>query len=88
VIAARDVARLRQRCPNAELGPAAVRRHARLTREARKELASGHRRMALSGRGYDRVLRVARTVADLSGSGEVNADHVATALSFRRRNAE
>ena len=88
VLAARQVADRRQGCPNAELGPAAIRRHARLTREARAELAAGHRRMGLSGRGHDRVLRVARTVADLRDCDDVTADHVATALMFRRRGAE
>ena len=86
--AAREVARTRQGCSNAELGPAELRRFAGLRREARAELASGHRRMSLSGRGHDRVLRVARTVADLRGCDEVEADHVAAALAFRRRGAE
>ena len=88
VTAARDTAHLRQGCPNAELRPAALRRHARLGRRARQELTSGHRRLGLSGRGHDRVLRVARTVADLRGCEVVEADHVATALAFRRRGAE
>ena len=86
--AARDTAYFRQGCPNAELRPAALRRYARLGREARQELASGHRHLGLSGRGHDRVLRVARTVADLRGCEAVEADHVATALAFRRRGAE
>jgi magnesium chelatase family protein len=88
VVAARGLARRRQGCPNAELGPAELRRHARLGRKARAELVGGHRRLGLSGRGHDRVLRVARTVADLRGCEEVEADDVAAALSFRRRNSE
>ncbi len=88
VVAAREVARLRQGCPNAELDPAGARRHARLTPRARAELATGHRTMRLSGRGHDRVLRVARTVADLQGCERVGADQIATALTLRRRGAE
>jgi magnesium chelatase family protein len=88
VIAAREVGRRRQGCPNAELSPAAVRRHARLTPRARADLAGGHRRMGLSGRGHDRVLRVARTIADLRGCERVGSEEITGALAFRRRGAE
>jgi len=40
--------------------------------------------MRLSARGYHRVLRVARTLADLSGADCVTSPHIAEALSFRR----
>jgi len=88
VAAARELAERRQGCPNAELSLAAARRHAKLTPEARAELLQGHRRMGLSGRGHDRVLRVARTLADLRGSERTDADDIAGALAFRRRGAE
>jgi magnesium chelatase family protein len=39
--------------------------------------------MALTGRGFDRALKVARTVADLDGSPEVGAAHLLEALSYR-----
>ena len=41
-------------------------------------------RMGLSGRGHDRVLRVARTVADLSGEKDIAVEHLAEALNYRR----
>ncbi|MDQ3637285.1 MAG: ATP-dependent protease, partial [Actinomycetota bacterium] len=41
-------------------------------------------RMGLSGRAHDRVLRVARTVADLSGEKDIAVEHVAEALNYRR----
>jgi magnesium chelatase family protein len=40
-------------------------------------------RFAVTGRGYDRVRRVARTIADLDGSGSVGEAHAAEALGFR-----
>ena len=40
--------------------------------------------MGLSGRAHDRILRVARTVADLAGEEEISLEHVAEALNYRR----
>jgi len=48
-------------------------------------LAQASEAMRLSARGYTRVLRVARTIADLAGAPEVSRVHVAEALSYRRR---
>jgi magnesium chelatase family protein len=72
------------RC-NADMGPGETRVHVRLDPEARAMLASGHERLHLSGRGYDRVLRVARTLADLAGRDSVATEHVARALTLRKR---
>ena len=70
---------------NAEMTPAETRRDAQLDGGAQSMLAAGHERLGLSGRGWDRVARVARTVADLAGSARVGEDHVAEALTLRRR---
>jgi magnesium chelatase family protein len=70
---------------NADMSSAETRAHVRLQGDAKAMLASGHARLGLSGRGYDRVLRLARTVADLAGRVRVNVDDVGEALSLRRR---
>jgi magnesium chelatase family protein len=70
---------------NAEMTPAETRRDTSLDEGARRMLAAGHERLGLSGRGWDRVARVARTIADLAGSEQVEEDHVAEALTLRRR---
>jgi magnesium chelatase family protein len=68
---------------NAELTPRLLASCCRLDRDALRLLSGAVRRMALSARGYDRVRKVARTIADLSGSETVGANHVAEALQFR-----
>jgi magnesium chelatase family protein len=50
---------------------------------SRDLLLDGHRRMSLTARGHDRVLRIARTIADLDGSDQLKTAHVAEALGFR-----
>ena len=51
----------------------------------RRLLAQAAEQMRLTARGYTRVLRVARTIADLSGAADVGRVHVAEALSYRRQ---
>ena len=89
VAAAREAARARdQTGPNAGLGPAAARRAAALDGEGRSLLGLAVERLGLSARGHDRVLRVARTIADLAGSERVRADHLAEAIGYRAPAAE
>jgi len=68
---------------NAHLPGPMVRREAALTGAAERFLGAAVESAALSGRGFDRVLRVARTIADLAGSNRVDVDHVGEALSYR-----
>ncbi len=57
----------------------------RLDREARELLAGAGRMHQLSGRSHDRVLKIARTVADLDTSESIREEHIAGALQLRRR---
>ena len=68
---------------NAELTPALIARHCRLDPSGARLLAAAAAKMVLSARGYDRVRKVARTIADLAGAEALDADHVAEALQFR-----
>jgi magnesium chelatase family protein len=69
---------------NARLTPQLLRRHVALSGAADAALRDAHERARLSPRGRQRVLRVARTVADLEGSEGVNTEHVLRALSLRQ----
>ena len=68
---------------NAQMGHRHIRSHCQLTVEAQAILKQAFVKMHLSARSYDRVIKVARTIADLSGEDRINAPHIAEALSFR-----
>jgi len=68
---------------NAELTSRLLARHCRIEGDGARLLAVAVARLGLSARGYDRVRRVARTIADLASAEAIEADHVAEALQFR-----
>ncbi len=69
---------------NAELDGELLEQHATPDEAGRKLLMQAADAMRLSARGYTRMLRVARTIADLAGAQSVGRIHVAEALSYRR----
>jgi magnesium chelatase family protein len=68
---------------NAHLPGPVARREVRLSGSARELLASAVDLHALTGRGFDRALKVGRTIADLQGSDRVEPPHVVEALAYR-----
>jgi len=84
---ARGRQRDRQGKSNARLLPAEVAAHCVPEADAEDLLARAMTRLALSARAYHRVLKVARTIADLAGCERINTIHVAEAIGYRRMDA-
>ncbi|MFM1746374.1 MAG: hypothetical protein RLZZ188_40 [Verrucomicrobiota bacterium] len=68
---------------NARLSHAQIRRHCALTPELGDLLQAAMERLCLSARAYDRILKVARTIADLAGADDIAADHLLEAIQYR-----
>lgn len=68
---------------NSRMGSADIRRHIRIDREGQELLKLAFESMGLSARAYDRILKVARTIADLAGSEQVESSHIAEAIRYR-----
>jgi magnesium chelatase family protein len=87
VVAARDRQRERLETAglrvNAEMRTRHVRRFCPIPAEAQRLLALAMTRLSLSARGYDRILKVARTIADLEGCEAIAVEHCAEAIQYR-----
>ena len=70
--------------PNAALGPRELERDCRLDDTSRALLTQVLQRLSLSARAYHRILKVARTIADLAGSDAVSTAHLSEAVGYRR----
>ena len=73
---------------NADMGPKELRQYAALDEAGETLLGSAVRQMGLSARAYHRVVKLARTIADLAGEEPITPVHVAEALQYRPRVAE
>ena len=68
---------------NAKMTPALLQQHCQLDQTARHLLKNAFEKFGLSARAYDRVLKVARTIADLDGGGQIQSAHIAQAVQYR-----
>ena len=83
VIAARVRQLARQKKPNALLGPKQIEKYCVPDPAAKALLEAAMSRLALSARAYHRVLKVARSIADLAGAETLQSVHVAEAVRYR-----
>ncbi len=68
---------------NARMSPGQVRRFCALPADGQRLLALAAERLGLSARGHDRILKAARTIADLDGRETIAADHLSEAIQYR-----
>ena len=84
VEAARQIQLRRQGVPNASLGSLDVDQHCNTDEAGLTLLKTAVNRMGLSARAYHRILKVARTIADLTNAPAIEAPHIAEAIQYRR----
>ena len=65
------------------MGPRELAKFAKLRGKARELLDKAARRLGFSARAYHRVIKISRTIADLAGSEEIDAAHIAEAIQYR-----
>jgi len=68
---------------NAGMGAKDIRNHCQLKPEVQEMLKMAMNELNFSARAYDRILKVARTIADLAGGGEIGCDHIGEAIQYR-----
>ncbi len=73
---------------NAQMTPRLLQKYAQLDERGKNMLQSAMDKLNLSARAYDRILKVARTIADLDGSPDIQSAHIAEAIGYRSLDRE
>ncbi len=68
---------------NAQMGSSEIRKYCKLDGAAEALIKAAYDRLGMSARGYDRIMRVARTIADIDGKEIIGAAHIAEAIQYR-----
>jgi len=68
---------------NAQMGPRHIRKYCVLTPDCEKIMENAVTKLGFSARGYDRILKVARTIADLDGAEDLEPKHLSEAVQYR-----
>ena len=68
---------------NGRMTPPQIRKYCKLETDAESLLKSAMEEMGLSARAHDKILRISRTIADLSASDNINSDHLSEAINYR-----
>jgi magnesium chelatase family protein len=68
---------------NAQMRAALIKKHCRLDNQSMSFLERAVDKLGLSARAYHRILKIARTIADLEGSADIQSSHVAEAIQYR-----
>ncbi len=65
------------------MNPSLIKKHCILDSECKKLLKSAIEQLGISARGYDKILKVARTIADMDNSQNIKTHHITEAIHYR-----